>query len=66
MAETTDRISPAVIARYLEGADLPAAKQDLISYVREKTDTVLQVLEKLPDQEYRTMADVMKGIGNVL
>ena len=45
---------------------MPAAKQDLISYVREKTDTVLQVLEKLPDQEYRTMADVMKGIGNVL
>ena len=63
MAEATTRISPAQIAKFLEGVYLPANKQELIRYVRDKTHTVVQVLERLPDREYRTMADVMKGIG---
>jgi hypothetical protein len=29
MSEATTRISPLVIAKYLEGVDLPATKQDL-------------------------------------
>jgi Protein of unknown function (DUF2795) len=65
MAETSVRISPAQIAKLLEGVDLPANKQDLVRYVRDKTQTVIQFLERLPDQEYRTMADVMKAIGEV-
>lgn len=65
MAQTKERLSPAQMVKFLEGVDLPASRQDLLRHVREKARAVLDVIEAMPDQEYRTMADVMKGIGQV-
>jgi hypothetical protein len=64
MAEATTHISPTQIAKFLEGVDLPANRQALVSYVCDRTQAVLQVLEQLPDGDYRTMADVMKAMGH--
>jgi hypothetical protein len=37
-----------------------------MNYVREKTDTLLQILMELPNQKRRTMLVVMRAIGGVL
>ena len=37
-----------------------------MNYVREKTDTLLQILKELPNQKRRTMPDVMRAIGGSL
>lgn len=59
--------SPANIAHSLKGIDFPAKKQDLVEHARKNKaeDAVLQVLKQMPEQEYHTMADVMKGVGQV-
>ncbi len=64
MAETTTRIPPSQVAKFLEGVHLPANKRALLNYVRERTQAVMHALEALPDGEYHTMADVMKGLGH--
>jgi competence ComEA-like helix-hairpin-helix protein len=57
--------SPANIARYLSGIDFPCEKSDLIHHAEENgaEDDVLEVFHNLPEGEYGTMADVMKGYG---
>jgi len=53
------------MARYLSGIDFPCEKADLIHHAEENgaEDDVLEVLHNLPQGEYGTMADVMKGYG---
>ena len=57
--------SPANVAKYLKGIDFPANKHDLINRAKKNhaEEPVLQELKKMPEQEYGTMADVMKGYG---
>lgn len=57
--------SPANVAHYLKGIDFPANKQDLVKHAQshKADEEVLDALKKMPDQEYGTMADVMKGYG---
>lgn len=57
--------SPANVAKFLKGIDFPASKKDLINHAKKNhaEDPVLQELKKMPEQEYGTMADVMKGYG---
>jgi hypothetical protein len=59
--------SPANIAHSLKGIDFPAKKQDLVEHARKNNaeDAVMEILRQMPEQEYHTMADVMKGVGQV-
>ncbi|MEA1673613.1 DUF2795 domain-containing protein [Nitrospirillum sp. BR 11163] len=57
--------SPANVAHYLRGVDFPADKQALIRKAKENgaEGEVLDMLEAMPDADYETAADVMKGYG---
>jgi hypothetical protein len=57
--------SPSHVAHYLKGLGFPAKKKDLISQARKNDadQNVIQELDRMPDQEYGNMADVMKGYG---
>ena len=57
--------SPANVAQYLSGIDFPCQKDDLIEHAEQNgaEDEVLEMLRNLPEGEYHTMADVMKGYG---
>ncbi len=57
--------SPANVATYLKGIDYPANKQDLLQHARQNgaEQDVVDVLERMPEQQYGNMADVRKGYG---
>lgn len=57
--------SPVGVAKYLKGIDFPAGRDDLVEHARKNhaEKAILEVLEKMPDEEYDSMADVMKGYG---
>ena len=67
MARKTTGKSPTDITQYLAGIKFPCEKEDLIDYAENNgaTDKVLDLLRNMPEEEYSTMADVMKGYGEV-
>jgi hypothetical protein len=70
----TSSISAAAIARLLTGIHFPKNKSNLRNYAKKNipkvnsTDPnkILDILNSLPDIEYRDMADVEKSIGNLI
>jgi hypothetical protein len=67
MSQTGGGASQVEVARHLEGLTLPASKQDVVRHVRSKGANAEEItaIERLPDREFKTMADVLKGIGQV-
>jgi hypothetical protein len=68
MAQTsTPHVSPADLAHYLRGAQFPASKQDLKADARKNhaPSQILHFIDELPEDQYRTMAEVMKALGQV-
>ncbi len=67
MAQTNGGASPVEIAKHLEGLNLPASKQDLVRHVRSRgaNQDEITALERLPDQEFKAVADILKGVGQV-
>ena len=67
MAQTDGGAFPGEIAGHLEGLSLPASKQDVVHHIRSKGATAdeITMIERLPDQDFATVADVLKGIGQV-
>lgn len=59
--------SPANIAHHLGGMDFPAGKQDLINHAKGKNagQDVMEIVKEMPDREFGSMADVMKGVRKV-
>jgi hypothetical protein len=55
----------AVVAQALHGIDFPADKSKLAEWARKNNadQDVLQVIEKMPETRYTSMADVFKGVG---
>jgi hypothetical protein len=51
--------------KYLKGIDFPAHLQDLVKHARKNhaDKEVIEDLKSMPDEEYGSMADVMKGFG---
>ncbi len=58
--------SPANVATYLKGIDYPAKKDDLAQHAKKNgaESEVIEVINRMPEQEYGNMADVMKGYGD--
>jgi hypothetical protein len=59
--------SPANITHHLKGTDFPATRADLEKNAKQNgaENDVLDVIRQMPDQEYGSMADVTKGVGEV-
>jgi hypothetical protein len=57
--------SVASVTHALKGIGFPAIKSDLLNGPKQNhaERAVLDIIGAMPDQEYRTMADVMKGFG---
>jgi hypothetical protein len=57
--------SVATVTHALKGIGFPARKTDLLDRARKNhaERAVLDIIGAVPDQDYRTMADVMKGFG---
>lgn len=57
--------SAANVTHALKGIDFPASKQDIIKHAQGNNadQTVIQELNNLPDEQYNSMAEVMKGFG---
>lgn len=65
MARGVGGHSPSNVAQYLKGIDFPAHLQDMIQQAQKNhaDKEVIEELKNMPDQEYGSMADVMKGYG---
>jgi Protein of unknown function (DUF2795) len=58
--------SPANVTKHLKGISFPAKQPDLVQHARKKAEPeIIELLKKMPDREYGSMADVMKGMGEV-
>lgn len=59
--------SPSNILHHLKGVDFPAGKDALLKQAQKNNaeDDILDIIRQLPEGEYHTMADVLKGVGKV-
>ncbi|MGE5475423.1 MAG: DUF2795 domain-containing protein [Bacteroidales bacterium] len=59
--------SPSNILHHLKGVDFPASKQGLIEQAQKNNaeGDIIDILRQMPDQQYQSMADVLKGVGRV-
>ncbi|MBW7849826.1 MAG: DUF2795 domain-containing protein [Rhodospirillales bacterium] len=53
------------IAQSLAGIDFPANRSKIIEYAKKNNanQNLLDALQKMPDEQYTSMADVFKGVG---
>jgi hypothetical protein len=73
-AAATSSISAASIAKVLSGIDFPKRKNSIKEYAKknvsnievEDPNTILDVIDRLPDKEYNNMADVEKSVSSVI
>ncbi len=74
-AAATTSVSAATVAKVLSGVDFPKNKVELKDYaqkhmteveVAEDPQSIIGVIDRLPDKEYQNMADVEKSVGQVL
>lgn len=61
------RANPIQVQEYLSGMDYPADKEEIIDHARDRgaDEGVMQTLQQLPEQDYRTAADVSRAIGQI-
>ncbi len=59
--------SPSNILHHLKGVDFPAGKKELLEQAQKNNaeGDILDILRQMPEGEYHTMADVLKGVGKV-
>jgi hypothetical protein len=60
-------INPIQIQKFLKGVDYPASKNDLLKNAERQgaDEDVRGTLERLPDEEYESPADVSQALGNI-
>ena len=60
-------VSTAKVSQFLEGLDFPATKQECVEYAhrRNAPQDVMDVLHRLPDRQYFSMAGIWDAIGNL-
>lgn len=59
--------SPANVTHHLQGMDFPANRADLEKCAKDNgaDNEVMDVIRQMPDDEYGSMADVTKAVGQV-
>ena len=65
MAHGQGKQSPINVTKHLKGLDFPAEKADLLDLAEENgaEEEVMEKIRQMPEKEYGSMADVMKGFG---
>jgi len=60
-------VSTAKVSQYLEGLDFPCTKQQCIDYARshQAPQDVMDVLERLPDRQFFSMASIWDALGDL-
>jgi hypothetical protein len=61
------KVNPIQVQKYLKGVDYPASKDDIVRTAEEQgaDEDIRATLDRLPDQEYETPADVSEAIGKL-
>ncbi|MCR6633241.1 MAG: DUF2795 domain-containing protein [Magnetospirillum sp.] len=59
--------SPSNILHHLKGVDFPTDKKSLLEQAQRNNaeGDILDIIKQLPDGQYQSMADVLKGVGKV-
>lgn len=67
MAKNTGAGSPIAVAKALKGMNFPAGKQQLEEHARAQgaDRETLKLMSRLPEREYRTVAEVEQGVGEI-
>lgn len=65
--EENRNVSPAEVQKYLGGMSYPASKDDLVETAEEAgaPSEVMEMIERMPEQEYGGPQDVMKAYGEI-
>ena len=60
-------INPIQMQKHLKGVDYPASKEDLLTNAEQlgADEDARATLDRLPDREYETPADVSKALGDL-
>jgi Protein of unknown function (DUF2795) len=60
-------VNPIQIQKFLKGVDYPARKADLLATAERQgaDEEARAALERLPEREYRTPADVSEALGEI-
>ncbi len=60
-------VSTAAIAQSLRGLSFPCTKQECVTHARKRSAPreVVDLLERMPDRRFASMADVWSAIGDV-
>ncbi|MHB1006071.1 MAG: DUF2795 domain-containing protein [Chloroflexota bacterium] len=60
-------VSTATISQALQGISFPCSKQECVSYARQHNSPqdVLDVLQRLPDRQYFSMAGIWDAVGDI-
>ena len=64
MPRIDGKLTPGTIAQYLSAAAFPARKEDLLEYAQdnELPDDVIWAIERIPDREFGSVADVAEWL----
>ena len=67
MARGVGGISPANLQKYLSGLSYPAHKRDLMSTARRNKapDAIMDLIERLPDEEFGGPQEVQRAYGDI-
>ena len=65
--EERGRVSPPQVAEHLKGMNFPCSKEDLVNHCGTKgcPTEIRAFLEKMPERQYFSMADVTQSIGQI-
>ena len=61
------KANPIQVQKYLSGMDYPADRDEIIDHAKDQgaDNDIVQILQQLPEQDYKTAADVSKAIGQI-
>ena len=64
MATGPNGQSPIDVTHHLKGIHFPAEKQDLVEQAKKNgaPSEIMEAIEAMPEETYKTVADVMKGL----
>jgi hypothetical protein len=60
-------VSTGEVLEYLRGIDLPKNRSELVQYAQSKNapQDVIDILNRIPDQQFGNAADITHAIGQV-
>ena len=59
--------NPIQVQKFLSGMNYPANKDEIVKHAKSggADDNIMDTLERLPDDDFETPADVSKAIGKI-